>query len=144
MALILPKKESASQKWYRKNKQRRSEERKKLYAENPEYRKRAIEASRKYRRGERTLTIPPEDAPISFERAAERIGIRKSTLHDWHSKKFFPEPKRHNGRRLWFSEKQVLLLTKLKEVIRVYGKRRGKVKRDRIKEVIAFIFANWD
>jgi hypothetical protein len=142
MSLILPKKESAPQKWYRKNKQRRSEERKKLYAENPEYRQRAIEASRRRRRGELTPMTPPEDAPISFAETAERIGIDKSTLHDWHSKKFFPEPKRHNGRRLWFSAKQVLLLKYLKD--KVHGKRRWYMKFDRFKDVIAYMFANWD
>jgi len=66
-----------------------------------------------------------------------------STLHEWRRKKLFPEPKHYSG-RLWFNEKQVLLLTKLKEVIRVYGKRRGNVKRDRLKAVIATISANWD
>jgi predicted DNA-binding transcriptional regulator AlpA len=142
MALIL-KKESPNRRWYKKNKQQLSEKRKKQYAEDLEYRQRAKEASRKYRRGERTLTTPP-DGLISFAKAAEHIGRKVSTLYEWRSKKYFPEPKRHNARRLWFSEKQVLLLTKLKEVIRVYGKRRGNVKRDRLKEVIAFIVANWD
>jgi len=37
--------------WYEKNKQQLSEKRKKLYAENPEYRERAIEASRRHRKG---------------------------------------------------------------------------------------------
>jgi hypothetical protein len=141
MALIL-KKESAFQRWYKKNKQVLSEKRKKLYAEDLEYRQRALENSRKRRRGESTLTTPP-DALISFAEAAERIGVSVSTLHEWRRKQLLPEPKHNNG-RLWFSEKQVVLLTRLKEVIRVYGKRRGKVKWDRLKEVVASISAEWD
>jgi predicted DNA-binding transcriptional regulator AlpA len=127
---------------FEKNKQRLSEKRKKRYAEDSEYRQRALERSKRRRRGESILPNPA-DAQISFVQAAERTGISVSTLHEWRSKNYFPDPKLHNG-RLWFSEKQVLLLKELKEVIRVYGKRRGKVKRDRLNEVIASIKANWD
>jgi len=112
VALIL-KKKSTFRNWYEHNRQRLSEKRKKLYAENPEYRQQALESSKRYRRGERSLPNPP-GAPISFAQAAERTGIGVSTLHEWRRKKYFPEPKHHNG-RLWFSEKQVLLLEDLKQ-----------------------------
>jgi predicted DNA-binding transcriptional regulator AlpA len=143
MALILKMKESNYSSWYEKNKQRLSAKRKKLYAENPEYRERALEASRRRRRSEPTLPRPT-DAQISFAQAAERIGIGVSTLHDWRSKKFFPEPKRHNGRRLWFNEKQVLLLKNLKEFFRAHGKKPWKIKLQRLKEVVTSISASWD
>jgi predicted DNA-binding transcriptional regulator AlpA len=139
MALIL-KKESAFQRWYKKNKQDLSEKRKKQYADDPEYRKRALEASRKRRRGESTLTTPP-DALICFAEAAERIGISISALYEWRRKKFFPEPKHYDG-ALWFTDTQVLLLKDLKD--RVYGKRRRYMKLDRFEEVIAYMFANWE
>lgn len=142
MTLILPKKESSFHNWYQKNKERLSAKRKKRYAEDPEYRQRALEASRRRSRGDRSLITPPEDA-ISVAQAAERAGVSVSTLHEWRRKGHFPEPKHHHG-RLWFNEQQVLLLLKLKEVIRRYGKRRGKVKWDRLNEVMAFISANWD
>jgi hypothetical protein len=142
MALILKnEKSSYYNSWYKKNQQRLSEKRKKLYKEKPEYRQQALERSQRRRRGEVTLTTPPADAPISFEEAAKHIGVGKSTLDDWRSKKYFPEPKHYNGRRLWFTEKQVLLLKELKD--RVYGKRRWYMKFDRFKEVIAYMF-NWD
>jgi predicted DNA-binding transcriptional regulator AlpA len=141
MALNLPKKESASNRWYENNKQAVSEKRKKRYAEDAEYRQRIVEASRRRRLGEITPKTPPEDAPISFEQAAKRIGIGKTVLHDWHKKKYFPEPKRHNGRRLWFTEKQVRLLQYLKD--RVHGRRRCYGKVDRFKDVIAYVHENW-
>ena len=46
MALILKKRESGFRNWYENNQQRLSEKRKKRYAEDPEYRQRALEASR--------------------------------------------------------------------------------------------------
>jgi hypothetical protein len=141
MALIL-KKESTSNNWYEKNKQRLSEKRKKLYAENTEYRQRTLEANRKRRRGEPTLLILA-DAPISFSQAAEQTGISVSTLQDWRRKHYFPEPKHHCS-GLWFGEKQVFLLKNLKEFFRVYGKRPWKVKQDQLKEVVASICADWD
>jgi hypothetical protein len=49
MAFHLEKAESVYRKWYLKHKERLSAKRKKLYAENPEYRERALEASKKYR-----------------------------------------------------------------------------------------------
>jgi hypothetical protein len=73
----------------------------------------------------------------------ERIGIGVSTLHEWRSKKFFPEPKRYN-RALWFNEKQVLLLENLKEFSRAYGKKPWKIKLQRLEELVASISANWD
>jgi hypothetical protein len=142
MALILKKTNSRFSEWYQHNKQLLSEKRKKLYAEDPEYRQRALEASRRYRRGERTLPTPA-DAPISFALAAERVGMSISTLHEWRGKKYFPDPKHHN-RGLWFTEKQVLLLKNLKEFFRKYGKRPWKMKQGPLKELLASICANWD
>jgi hypothetical protein len=143
--LILKKKktESRSHDWYQENKQRLSEERKRRYAEDPEYRKQALKASERQRRGERTPPIPP-DAPISFAEAAKRTGIGVSTLHEWRRKKYFPDPKRHNGRRLWFTENQVQLLKNLKEFFRKDGRKPWKIKRDGLKEVVASIGAGWD
>jgi hypothetical protein len=138
------KKPSPFCRWYEKNenKQRLSEKRKKRYAEDPEYRQRALEASRRRRQGKPNLPRPA-DAQISFAEAAERTGRSVPTLHVWRRKKYFPEPK-HYGGRLCFNENQVLQLTKLKEVIRVYRNRRGNVKRGALKEAVSLIAANWE
>jgi hypothetical protein len=143
--LILPKKKTSYQRWYEQNKQRLSEERKKKYAENSEYRQRVIEASRRRRNGEETSPAPPvpPDAPISLAQAAGRLGIGTSTLREWRRLKYFPEPKRHN-RAPWFTENQVMLLGKLKEYLQKYGKRRGPINLAQLKEVRAFIAANWN
>jgi hypothetical protein len=133
------KKESAFAKWYAKNKERLSDKRKKLYADEPQYRQRALEASRRRRRGE--LRVPVPNGLISFAEGAKSIGVGVSSLHDWRSKGLFPEPKHDNG-SLWFSDKQVRLLKHLKS--KVYGKRRWYMKVDRFKEVIAYTFANWE
>lgn len=141
MALVLRKTRSSFGDWYQKNKQQLSDKRKKLYAENPEYRQRALESSKKRRSGEPILAMPP-DAPISFAEAAEHLGISISTLREWRRRKHFPEPKHHN-RGLWFTEHQVLLLKRLKEFFQVYGKRTGKIKQELLKELVASIAADW-
>jgi hypothetical protein len=142
MALVFrTARESSYRRWYEKNKEQLSEKRKKLYAEDPEYRQRALEASRRRRRGEHTLPIPP-DAPISFAEASERVGVSTSTLHAWRRKKYFPEPKHHHG-GLWFTENQVQLLGELKEFFRVYGKRTSKYRHDQQKLLVASIAAKW-
>jgi hypothetical protein len=143
MALILPKKTTAFREWYAKNKEQLSEKRKQRYAQDPEYRERAMEASRKYRHDQSTPIVPPSDAPISFAEAADRIGRHVSTLHEWRRKKYFPEPK-HYSSRLWFGEGQVLLLTKLKEFLRANGRKPRSIKLERLKKVVAFIEVNWD
>jgi hypothetical protein len=143
--LTLPKKKSSYQKWYEKNKQRLSEERKRLYGENPEYRARAIEASRKRRSGEQTppiLPVPP-DAPISLREAAERVGAGVSTLREWLSKNYFPEPRRYN-RGLWFTEKQVELLRLLKEFFKKYKMRPAKITQPMLAQLRASILADWN
>jgi MerR HTH family regulatory protein len=143
MALILNTTESSYYRvWYEKNKQRLSRERKERYANDPEFRERVKEASKRRRHRVPTPPVPP-DAPFSSSQAAKLAGIGISTLREWRSKEYFPEPKHHNG-ALWFTEKQVLLLKNLKEFFRVYGKRPGKIKRDQLKEVVAFIRDHWD
>ncbi len=139
--LILTRKKSSYKKWYEQHKEQISAKRKTLYAENAEYRKRAVEASRKSRRGERTPPVPV-DAPIPFAEAAESLGIGKSTLREWRRKKLFPEPKHHN-RGLWFTQNQVSLLKGLKAFFQKYRMSPWKIKQDRLKEVRAFISANW-
>jgi len=118
--------------WYHKNKQQLAAKRKKLYAENPEYRQRALEASKRYRRGERTPPMPP-DAPISFSEAAERLDVGNSTMREWRRKKLFPEPKHHKG-QLFFTENQVSLLRQIKHILKIY-KMRPKRRHEELKKL---------
>ena len=131
--------------WYQKNKQRLSEKRKKRYAEDSEYRERALKASRRYRSGERTppVSVVPPDAPISLKEAARRLGKGASTVREWRRKKYFPEPRQHK-RTYWLTEHQLTLIGKLKECLDVFGKRRGSIKDAQLKQVRAFISANWN
>jgi hypothetical protein len=143
--LIFNKPKSNYRKWYEQHKERISAKRKKRYSEDPEYRARAIEASRRRRSGEQAPPIPPvpPNAPISLEEAADRLGKGVSTLREWRRYKYFPEPTRHN-RGLWFTEEQLNLVQELKERLDKYGKRRGPIKQARLREVRAFIGANWN
>lgn len=139
--MTLTIRKSNYQEWYEQNKQRLSAKRKKLYAEDPEYRRRALEASRRKARGER-IPLRPPDAQISFAEATARISVGLSTLREWRRKKLFPEPKYHN-RALWFTDKQVLLLKRLLE-LRKYRNRSKKIKQQRTEEIKTFISNNWN
>src|SRR5438874_11423120 len=124
MPLFFKKAKSYNQLWYEANRQRISEERKKRYKEDSEYRERLVQAKRRRRNGEETSPPPPvPEGLISFQEAAKRLGKGASTLRQWRTKKYFPEPKLYN-RAPWFTENQVVLLEKLKDSIKQYGKRR--------------------
>jgi hypothetical protein len=143
--LILKTKKSNYREWYEKNKQKLSEKRKRRYAEDAEYRARAIETSRKRRSGEQTPPIPPvpPDAPISLKEAALRVPAGASTVRGWLRQNYFPEPKRHN-RGLWFTEKQVELLRLLKEFFRKNKMRPLKITQPLLAQLRASIIADWN
>ncbi len=143
--LKLKKPKSSNQRWYEKNKQRLSEKRKRLYAENSEYRQKAIDRSRRRRSGEQLPAMPPvpADAPISFKDAAGRLGIGVSTLREWRRKGLFPDPKHYNG-GLWFTEKQVELLRLIKEFFKKYKMRPWKSTQPILEQLRASILAGWN
>jgi hypothetical protein len=128
-------------KWYEKNKERLSAKRKQRYADDPEYRQRAIERSRRHRRGESPAPLPADG--VSFPEAALRVGVGISTLREWRSKGWFPEPTRHNH-AFWFAEAQLQLLIKLKEFLRKYKMRLDTYQRDEFNQLREFIQANWN
>jgi hypothetical protein len=142
--LKIKKTNATYKKWYEQHKEEIAAKRKKKYAENAEYREQRVEASRRYRRGERTTPgrAAPPDAPISFKQAAKQLGRKRSTLQGWCRLTYFPTPKLHKG-AYWFTEHQVTLLEKLKECLDIHGKRRGYIDYARMKEVRAFVAANW-
>ena len=140
--MLVNNRKSAHQKWYEQHRGELSEKRKKRYDEDAEYRERAVEASRRRRRGERTPSVPA-DAPIPFAEGAKRVGMGNSTLREWRRKQLFPEPKHHNG-RLWFSEHQLPLLKKLKDFFIIHRMTPGKLQKELLKEVCASILANWN
>ena len=128
--------------WYEKNKEEVSKKRKAKYATDAAYREKQIEASRRYRRGERTPATPP-NAPFPLAEAAKRAGIGYSTLRWWREHKLFPEPVHYKG-GLWFTEHQLPLLTKLRDLFRKHRMTAGKIKQKLLEEVCAFISANWN
>ena len=112
----------------------------KLYAENAEYRQRALDASKKYRD---TGASSIFDGHVFFTQAAQDVGITISTWREWRKKHYFPEPKYHSG-RLWFTEHQVVLLKGLKEFFRVNGKKTWKSNRYALKDLIESVCARWE
>ena len=118
MTVIFNQRQEASSfgEWYQKNRERISEQRKKLYAENPEYRERKLAASKQYRETGSSAQPTPSGC-FSLEETAEEVGIAVATLRDWRRKKLFPEPLYQKG-CLWFRPHQVLLLKQIREFFR--------------------------
>ena len=143
MALIFEKtkpKGAEFRKWYQQNKERLSAKRKKLYAENPEYRQRALEASKKHGDTEASSML---DGHVFFTQAAQDVDITISTLREWRNKHYFPEPRHHNG-RLWFTEHQVFLLKSLKKFFQVNGKKTWKSNKYALKDLVESVCAKWE
>jgi hypothetical protein len=143
MALIFEKTKPKGfhyREWYQQNKERLSAKRKKLYAENPEYRQRALEASKKHRDTEASSML---DDNVFFTQAAQDVDTTISTLREWRKKHYFPEPKHRNG-RLWFTEHQVFLLKSLKAFFRVNGKKTWKSNRYALKDLVESVWAKWE
>jgi hypothetical protein len=122
------------------DKERLSAKRKKLYAENPEYRQRVLAASKNYtENGAKSML----DGHVFFTQAAQDLDITISTLREWRRKHYFLEPKHQNG-RLWFTEHQVFLLKSLQEFFKVNGKKTWKSNKYVLKDLVASVWAKWD
>lgn len=126
--------------WYAQNKERLSEKRAKRYREDPEYRKAALERSRKQRIGKK---VSADDGfGISFQQAAEKLDITIWVLREWRRKDYFPEPHHREG-RLWFNGDQVSLLRRLKEFFETHGIRVVDTKRKALDETVSLVYSNW-
>ena len=143
MTLIFEKtrpKGSTFRKWYQQNKERLSAKRKKLYAKDPEYRQRALEAGKRRADTEASSMITGH---VFLAQAAQDLDITISTLREWRRKHYFPEPKRQNG-RLWFTEHQVFLLKSLQEFFKVNGRKTWKSNRHTLKALVQSVWAKWE
>ena len=129
----------SSKQWYQTNKETLSANRKNRYATDAEYREACLERSRK--RQAAKLQPVADGYTISFESAAERLGVTIGVLRDWRRQHYFPEPRSRTG-RLWFTENQIQLMRQLKQldVNHCTGWKKRNRKR---KELSGFFASNW-
>jgi hypothetical protein len=127
--------------WYEKNKTRLSEKRARRYREDAAYRNKALERSRA-QRGTKKVT-PTGDHTVSFNDAAQAVGVTVWVLREWRRKDYFPEPHRRDG-RLWFTPSQVNLLSSLKDYFATHGSRVSDQNRSGLEDVVRLTYANWD
>ncbi len=104
--------------WYAKNKQKLSEKRKKKYQEDQGYRERAIASSKKQRSNK---PQKPTGFDLTFDQAADLLGVSSWSLREWRKKEYFPSPVVYGG-RMWFTAAQVELLRKLYEFFKENGR----------------------
>jgi hypothetical protein len=126
-------------KWYEKNKLRLSEKRKKRYQEDEAYKNSIKERSKTQRkRVEDTEKV----FIVTFKEASEQLQVSMWSLREWRKKDYYPEPQHRLG-KLWFSQRQVILLQQLADFFKNHGIRTKQSDRDSLQSIIASIFANW-
>jgi hypothetical protein len=80
--------------WYAKNKSRLSEKRAKRYKEDAAYREAAKLRSRLQRETKKAPVAT--EYTVSFNDAAQQLGITVWLLREWRRKNYFPEPHRRD------------------------------------------------
>ena len=128
--------------WYAKNKARLSEKRAKRYREDAGYRAAALERSRQQREVKKPSPVITDGYTVSFNEAADTLGVTVWVLREWRRKDYFPEPHRRNG-RLWFSPAQVVALRALRQFFIQHGSRVTDEVRPALENLTSLLYANW-
>lgn len=128
-------------RWYEEHKDELSQKRKQRYANDPEYRQKALDARKKQLEANRGLSPLNPAYTTTFSEAAEELGITIWRLRNWRKNHYFPEPYPY-GKFLYFTDRQMALLSKLNEFIGEKP-RLGKEDKGTLEELTNFIFANW-
>lgn len=126
--------------WYAKNKARLSEKRAKRYREDPAYRQAALARSRQ-QRGTKKPSVAGAYT-VSFNEAAQSLGVTVWVLREWRRKNYFPEPQRRDG-RLWFSPHQIDLLRNVAGYFVQHGPRVSAAHRQDLENLVSLTYANW-
>ncbi|KVR21629.1 hypothetical protein WK13_34390 [Burkholderia ubonensis] len=136
--------DSRFSRWYDKNKDKLAEKRRNRYHTDPDYRQKIIDQNRAQKQAKRAER--PELDPKYTKTMAEvatAMDVSVWSLREWRKKGYYPEPYEHSN-KLYFTDKQVLLLKELAKFFTVYGKRVSAVTRAPLDDLIAAIAKNWD
>ena len=127
--------------WYLKNKSRIAAKRARLYKEDSNYRKRAIENSFKQRA--KAKVERPKGYIVTLTQALGRLQISVAKFREWKRKGMLPQPLQFQGRIL-FTENQMVLLHSIEVHFANYGMRDQAWNRGRLESLVDFVHANWD
>jgi hypothetical protein len=128
--------------WYQANKQRLSEKRKKKYAEDPEYREKAIGRARGYRQMTGGFDGRPPQYSIDSKTAAEMLEVSPYTLLTWRKKQYYPAPANFSN-KFYFTERQVDLLRQLREFLYKYSYRVPASAQGEMDTILQIVQLNW-
>lgn len=129
--------------WYALNSAKLAATRKLRYDTDPEYRRKVKEMA-VAGRIQRRLNNPPPDLPgLSVAEACTAIGISEWTLSSWRDRKYYPEPSRTHGNRIWFTQAQVELLGLIQQFFTEYPRRLAGLHREELQGVVDVIHHNW-
>jgi hypothetical protein len=136
--------ETRFSRWYKSNKDTLSKQRKQRYHTDPEYRQKIIAQNRANKAKARQARAPLDPKyTTTMQAAADEIDVSVWSLREWRKKEYYPAPHEH-GSKLYFTDKQVLLLKELAKFFAVYGKRTSAATEGLRNELIAAIAANWN
>lgn len=124
--------------WYQKNRERLAEKRREKYRQDQEYRKSILDRSREWRRSRGALVEKPTEFAATQDDLIQELGITVWTLRQWRTAGLFPRPHRF-GRQLWYTNKQVSLLAKLRDA----WDDKSPGREERIKSASGYVHANW-
>ena len=124
--------------WYKANKDKVSEKRKKRYAEDAEYRERMKNNARKAR-GISAAFRKPDGYSMYLAQVAKYLEITEDVLQYWRKKDYYPEPFVFEG-HVWFTSEQILWLDKLKDF---FQENNSRSARDTLEDLVSMIYANW-
>jgi len=130
-----------NREYYQRNRERNNERRRARYQSDPEHRaKLAGIAAEKWRaKAKAKAKVRPSAYVYDLQGAAEQLGISFWTLREWKQKNYFPQPAVFNG-KMWVTQNQLLLLSKLKEAMARSGR---STRQERVDLAIAMVYCNW-
>lgn len=131
-------KETAFQRWYRKNKDDFNQKRKERYHSDPDYRARMKAQSRRV--AKESATLP--NGVVSIGDAAKVIGREPYTIKNWEKSELIPEAVRM-GRGRVYTQRQVYLMRALAAFLNANHHLQSGFK-EGLSEVRAEIWSKWN
>lgn len=140
------------QNWYAKNRERLNAERRHRYQTDPEYRRKAIAVSARYRSKKEHVRKPPiqlvrvvNGVPVpvfSAMETAQQIGRSAQSIRKWERRGWIPAPI-FPGRRRLYTAGQISLIQRLADVLEDCVGRHSADKQSMLATTVRIIHEHW-
>lgn len=130
-------------KWYAENKEKLAEDRRRKYAEDPEYREQMKARSAEFRDRKRAEKPDQEYKGMLVPEVCEALEVKEWTLNSWKNRGYYPAPSKTGGRPV-FTENQVSLLGLIKQFFQDHPRRVAGLHRDKLGVIVDVVHHNWN